>query len=494
MKSEKNVRIGAIRLVVALGIIGACSPAAAADPVGLVVRPATLEAPAGRELAVSIALRDAEGGEARAPKRLDVRVTADGAGLQRSLELVFEPRALDRKLTLTPDQPGLLEIRAQSSELREGGAFVRIAEAPPETVRSAPMRRKRIPRLAPPVPRLEPRAGDADRNEALRERQRSPALPPLEAAPVAPRPSNGGPRSGQRVFDLILRASPDRGLLANGRDPSTIYAFLRDGQAGPSGLRIHLVPDSGALTPTPLKIPAGQGAGQARLTASSAGTVRVEFVSAEPPATLEGNDVLEVAFQPPITGLRVSGSSDVALGETLPIAAYLVGSGGDTVATDQPRIVSFAMTSGHGRIEQADVEIPPGRFKAESRFVAEGWKAGRVDIAVASPGLLTEAMVVDVQWPWLLLSVIVASSLAGGFIAWTHGPARRRHLARRLFTGVVGGLVLYSLLRFVTPRDWVANPFGAFLIAVLGGWLGTQAFDIAVRTVFGERKASSSAP
>lgn len=486
--------------------------AASEQPLRLMVETQSLEVPIGQNVEVKIALGNARGELARAPRRLAVSVSFRGAGLSLSRALAFREGEATRKLAITPTQPGLVEIQAESPELRQGGAFVQAIARNSSAERSPSTRGPTSPSHRTSRPKVRS-APAVDEHAVVRDKFAAP-LPPL-ASIAAPQDDASGRANSQResgggaqdasddargsesdahqttdtgaVVHLQLRASPDHGLLANGSDPSTLYAFLSR-RAGPGGVRVNLVPDTGALSPIPLSIDKGRRAGTAQLTSSNTGNVRVEFVSAEPETLLDGERLLEVNFEPALTALEITAPNSLQLGEQATIAVHLVGEGGNTLATDRPRNVSFVVDSGHGTLSRSRVDIPAGEFEAESSYRADWWRTGTTTLSVASDGFLTRNHSIVVGYPWLLMLVICVASLSGGFLAWAHGKADRRHLPQRLFSGLIGGLVSYSLLRFAAPQGWVNNPFGAFLIAAVGGWLGTKVLDIAARSLLGRRK------
>lgn len=460
-------------MVAALGVGASAS---AQDPVKLTVEPAALEVAVDAELPVRVGMRDARGRNADPPRAMGVQITARGAGLDRTDEVTLEPHDPTAMVTLRPRGEGILDIRARNPELRHGQAFVQVTAPPSAAAAEPPPVQERARRRPVPPPRTE----------AAREMNgvERPLAEDAEDEAADPDPvERQGRETGLRV---TLRASPDQGLLANGHDASTVYAFLSE-SAGADGLRVDLLPDRGVLRPTTVEVPQGRHAGRAQLTASRPGEVRVELMGADPPVQVEGDDALQVRFEPPIAGMQVHLPDTARLGDEVPIVVRLVGDDGSCMDTDRPRTLSFARESGHGRLRRDRVPVPADECQAHTVLQTDAWNAGPVRISVASNGLLTQHRTIRVRWPWLLLAVLLVASAAGGFLGWTQGQGIRSHLGRRLFSGVVAGVVLYGLVRFVTPQDWVNNPFGVFLIAAVGGWLGTKAFEIAVRTLFGDR-------
>src|SRR5439155_130062 len=187
---------------------------------------------------------------------------------------------------------GFVYIWARQPELLLGGAYLRVKgpwklqPGPPTVLRPAPIV---IPRVAACVPGAIP----------------APPPPPI----AAPTPTAEPVPSASARYQLALRYSPQRSFLANGKDPVTVHAFvIPRGDAALPGFRVNLYDGSGTLDPIPLVIPAGAEAGSATLTYDHVGDVKVEYLSAVPPMDIDGDKALIIHFDPPITGLDITGS------------------------------------------------------------------------------------------------------------------------------------------------------------------------------------------
>lgn len=461
-------------------------PGWAADPVRLTVEADRLEVAPGETVELTVELRDAEDEPATAPRDLTIHLVLvrddEAVG---ATDVTIAQGASNARHVVEAKDPGLMEVRAEHPELRNGGAFFHVRTGTGSTLRSATLSRPihrvaPLPRpssLRPDVTARRPEPGSAadapeegDASEEAEPEMAEAAGDPT-AAPTGP-PTADSPR-------LILRSSPRRGLLANGKDPATIYAFLQGG--APSGYRIHLVPDTGELDPLPLHIQSGRSSGTARLTATRPGRVKVEYVSADP--RLEGvePELLEVEFEPPITSLRVTAPDSLWVGDTGDLVARLTNDvSGEPIATATERQVTFDVTAGRIRLGAHVVTVPAGASEARTTVTGEWW--GDAEILASTPNLLTQPISLTIEFPWALLAVAAAGSLAGGFIAWTYGKSKHQWLWQRLFSGLVTGLVFYWLLLLtqIVPSTAVAHPLGVFAVAVLGGWLGTEVFDLAL--------------
>lgn len=530
----------------------------AAEPVRLTVEPARLEVPVGESVEVTVGLADGRRQPATAPRDLAVVVSvrrSDENETTRRLKIAAGETAA--QVRIEAESPGVVEIQATHPELRSGGAFVRMVEGEgpePEAVPTAgarplhlmiPTERRvaetvempessalafepptTVPRPAEPsaaaggqgadraaaeaeMEVMDPAAeGEAAEGETVAEEGAAPsaeaapgAMPEMAAVgepalsgavelPELGAPAGGGPGSPAR---LVLRPTPQRDLLANGEDASEIYAWLEGGET--TGYRIRLVSDTGRLDPPLVEIPAGRRTGTTRLTASTPGVVKVEYLGAEPQLGGVDPQVVEVEFDPAITAMELEVDAELPVGTRREVVVRLVDEQGHALATDEDREVEITPTRGPITVEPGTLTIPAGGFSATATVSGDWWGEGEVQ--AASPNLLTRTAPVNVRFPWALLVVSAVGSLAGGFIAWSRGRGKRRWLVQRLFTGLVAGLVLYWLLLVTgvttaVPAGALGNPLGVFAVSVLGGWLGTEVFDLALDRL-GLRRAEEPA-
>lgn len=279
--------------------------------------------------------------------------------------------------------------------------------------------------------------------------------------------------------ELILKISPQRPLLADGKDAATIHLFYgsETGMAS-SNIRIQLFSSSGTLAPMPpLIIPQGEDYVQTTLTSNKVETVTVEYLGSAPEVPLNGPRQLQIRFAPPITQLELNASPPViTLVDKSDLIVRLLNETGTTpIATDTARLISFAIDKGRGEIEQKEVEIPAGRFEGRTSFLPT-W-IGEVSISAATPDLQPVSVPVKVTLPLLPLTLSALGGLAGGVIAYWNGKNSKWW---RVASGLITGFVLYWAFIFgvlnLIPRAIVLNPLSAFALSTLGGWLGTEVF------------------
>ncbi|MEK7729838.1 MAG: hypothetical protein AAB354_15630 [candidate division KSB1 bacterium] len=313
-----------------------------------------------------------------------------------------------------------------------------------------------------------------------------------------PRKPQGAARSGSETFSLsareqvsaqtasayalTLRYSPQRTLLADGKDQAMIQAFVVDNDDSTTQeIRVRFFNNGGRLDPQPLIIPAGQDVGSATLTSQNQQTVTVEFVSATPAAMIQGDTKMQITFGPPITQLALDASPPViTLVDKSDLIIKLLDSDGKPVATEGPRKVSFTIASGRGDIETKELTIAAGGFEARTSF-RPTWR-GEVSISAATPNLQTASALVQVTLPVLVLALSVLGATLGGVIAYWRETGAQWW---RIVLGLITGFVFYWAFVFgVLPlisREIVLNPLSALALSIIGGWLGTEVFNMVLK-------------
>jgi hypothetical protein len=277
---------------------------------------------------------------------------------------------------------------------------------------------------------------------------------------------------------LLLKSSPQRTLLADGKDTATIHLFYYSPEGiAPADIRVRLFNSGGKLEPQPVIIPQGDDYGQATLTSDKIGTITVEYLGSLPinlPPQAEKK--IDIIFGPPITQIDLNISPPaITLVDQSDLIVSFWDENETPIATDSSRLIAFAIEKGRGEIEKEEFEIPAGRSESRTSFFPT-W-IGDVEISAATPDLRPATAPLKVSPPLLPLSLSALGGLAGGVIAfWT----RQNSKWWRIIIGLIAGFVLYwafifGVLNFVS-RAIVLNPLSAFALSALGGWLGTEVF------------------
>lgn len=336
---------------------------------------------------------------------------------------------------------------------------------------------------SPSPPRL-----DSSASAPAAVRSGAPATAPPSAATSEARPAttpatdafgSGNPRP-----HLVLRYSPQRKLLADGRDAVTIQAFTVSDDPDPAGsadgeFKVRLFASSGTLVPLPLVIHGGDGS--STLTTTQPGDVDVEFLDAQPDATLDGDRHLRIHFGAPVHGIRVEAKPpEISLVDDTYFVVTLLDADGHSVATDEPLAVQLALDKGRGAIKETTLSFKPGDFVARTRFTAAA--VGEVAVSAAAPSLLNQTARLDVRLPLGLLLLSIAGGLVGGVLAFYR---RRNSRLTRIAVGGVTGFLLYWAFMFgvvrVLPSGVVLNSLSNFALSTIGGWMGTEVFTLLLR-------------
>ncbi|HEX2574481.1 MAG TPA: hypothetical protein VH877_33350 [Polyangia bacterium] len=452
----------------------------------------------GGELVGHVVLRRLDGTEAPAPRPLTVHVESQLEGEQaHGSDVTIAAGAGRADFRVTAGKPGLLQLRATHPELLEAGTFVRCvppAAAPAAVGDAGPAAQAGAPRGRPPkdddhrgmegakAPRRSTASGPGGRSDGGGGRITAPA-PKSGAHPEGAGRANAPYGLASEAHDprprLTLRISPQRPLLADGKDSLSLHVFLD--RAAPSDLKLNVFSTIGRLAPWPLVIARGESEGAAQLTGQHPGDVEIELVSSEPPADVDGERKLKARFAAPVTSLYISADpANATFVETAQVTIQLLDGSGRTVATDAPRTVDLTLDRGHGVLASEHLTIAAGQSEVSTTF--EPTWPGPVAFSASTPSLFRQSTTLRITWPVGLLLI----SLLGGIVGGALAPRRdRRQHAARIATGAVTGFVLYwafiAGLLPVLPRQIVLNPLSAFALSTLGGWMGTEVFTLVLR-------------
>jgi len=473
----------------------------------------------GESFQVEVGLFDVRNAPVSAPKdfqiSLDVRLPSGGSD-QHTLALRRGQGSASIGLSLT--EPGINRLRARHPELREGGGSVMVR--PPgrsslrarELVVAAPPRPESSPAMPSPVrgvrpparagaassPGLQPRGLDAP--EPVDTSESEPAVVdtggaiPTQPAPGAAAPSAlpPPPEAGNAVLELDF--SPQRKLLADGRDEATISAFLTPGSGLDREVEVQLHNSDGTLEPRVLRFPRGEWVADSILTSGQPGQVTVRPVGVPPTIEVGAPGQLNLDFGPPIYESKIAaGPRELTFLDQTEISIELFDHNGLPVKTDEPREIHLTLMQGSGHLESTDLLIPAGRSNASTTFTPTSW--GRMVLSASTPGLQTVETdpPLAVTFPFLVLSLSAGGGLLGGVVAfWTRKPSHWW----RIIVGAITGLLLFGIIDLgllaVFPAVAVANPLGAFVLAAIGGWMGTEVLDLGrKRLVLGSRKSGA---
>lgn len=395
----------------------------------------------GNPMTVTLNLLNAQNQLTAASKELVISLLSSAPGSAAVKTSVSLPAgSATTSIPFRFDTTGLYEIQARHPELLDGGLILNV-QAPPETRRSGTRN-----------------SGSSSINitEIL---ARHTDLPRLE-----------------------LRVTPQRNILADGRDSATVYALLTgDNALAVTDLEVRLYNDNGQLKPRTIMIPKGGYSGEAELTSQHIGPINLEYLGTSPEAAIKGETLIQVNFTAPISRLELKASPPrISLFERAQFVVRLLDEHGVAQVSDAPRPVFFTLEQGQGELSETDIMIPA--LGSEGRIDFTPSITGQVVLMAASPNLLSVQVPLHVQWPLLTLILSVLGGLTGGFLVFISEEDTHWW---RCVVGLVTGLVLYWALLFgglnFIPRMYALNYISAFVISVLGGWLGTKVFSHLLR-------------
>jgi hypothetical protein len=417
----------------------------------------------GDKAEIEVALQDA--GNKAAPALKNVVIDLEFFSGEKSVKKTqdtIKVGASSKKIQVPLEVAGSIKIRARHlanpPELLEYSTFIRVK--PARLIRS---------RQGAVAPGLDWRFAAANVMAQL-------------PTPTSP---SGVPLT--RGDSIDIKNSPQRTLLADGKDSATIHLFFytdknEEGTAT-RDIRVRLFSSSGNLKPTIVSIPRGKDYGEAKLVSTEVGIINVEYLGATPSVKEPNPKKLPIKFGPPITQMIFEASPpSISLVDTADLIVRLVDEAGRPIATDTSRQVSFGIAEGRGEIRKDEITIAKDRADGRSSFLPT-WR-GKVILTAATPNLPIAEAELTIELPGSLLGLSALGGLAGGFIAFLTKQGSKWW---RVAIGLVSGFVLYWAVIFsvlnVIPRFIALNPLSAFALSTLGGWLGTEAFNQILKLI-----------
>ncbi len=387
----------------------------------------------GSQTQLDVQLVDPDNQPADSSKRWDLTLDIISPGGQiTSQTLVMQPGEHSKTISLPVNEAGIWKIQAKDKELFEAAIVLNAMDPPTERGTS----------------------GDGE-----------VSIEDLLAARLG------------IVPQVELRITPQRKLLADGKDSATVYGLLSgDAAIATEDIKLRLHHSDGSMEPAEVLIAKGEFSGSATLVSDHPGEVAVEYLGALPAAKLIGPETLSVKFGAPITKMAAKASPpQISLLATSEVVVRLMSSAGIPLATDEARDVSLTIEKGDGQLDVKEFTIAAG--SAEGRASFKPTAVGEVVLAAASPNLLSVQVPLTVTWPVLLLMASALGGSAGGLLAFAIEKTAKWW---RIAIGLLTGFVLYWAAIFV-GIDAIAggvalNPLSAFVISVIGGWAGTKVF------------------
>jgi hypothetical protein len=304
--------------------------------------------------------------------------------------------------------------------------------------------------------------------------------------------------------------SPARTFWANGRDAAELTLVVEPPQQDTS---FFVQTTRGRLNPNPIVIKAGQPVGSTQLTSDSVGEAQITCIRAVPAAPMSEAATTTVRFTKPVTGfeLAVTPPRIPSIDRAQITVTLLSGEGEDRtpIQTDEKRTISLTRDKA-GEIIPEQVEIEPGKFQGSAVF--QPYDRGIVRISASTPDFPSQQVSLNVELPLLMFLLPPLGGLCGGVLAAVRetlhrrkGAATRRRASltsldgplMRIVAGIITGALLQWAMVFevlpILPRRAVMSLVSWFFVPVIGGWLGTEVFQLLLSQV-GIRSKLSARP
>lgn len=397
---------------------------------------------------ITLKLLGQAGDITKAPKNIPIQIELllPSGKVERSAAAI-QAGETSAVVEVVPKEPGIIEIRARSSEVLDGGTFVSVRSGHRKGTQSGAM---------------------------------------LRSFPFSMWSTFFAPSialAAENRFIVQLRYSPLwRSVVADGRDFLEISAFVEDRVLDEAIPLRFLVIGAGNLNPSPLVIPKGGDTAKGKLTADAIGKVTLKYLGTSPQFSssfsINGEKELPVEFASP-TRLEVSISPP---GITLVDAADVIVRHLDAyrrpvlIQPGTDKQISLDIVEGRGYIESKDLYIKAGNFETKAAL-RPTWTSQLAVVAYGAGLEPSRPSRLQITFPTILLILAALGGLAGGGIAYV---SDRNGGSWRIVTGVISGFCLYWALMFgILPyvhAGIALNPMSAFCLSTMGGWLGTQAF------------------
>lgn len=273
------------------------------------------------------------------------------------------------------------------------------------------------------------------------------------------------------IHDTVsIQFDSKRTFLADGKDSAQIFVTLN--RDATSDIRVDLLTTQGSFK---IIIPKGLSFGSANIVSDKSGKIEIQSAESSPDLPVQGIP-FNLNFVNPIAKLHcIASPPTISLLDNAEIVITLLDDKDRPHATLIPRTVSFTIDKGRGEIETADLTIPAGSFEGRTHF--RPTILGGINISGATGDLDPAKASLTVSLPIWILLLSILGGMAGGFFA----KLKSNYEHWRILIGTVTGFVLYWAFIFgllnVIPHDIALNPFSAFVISTLGGWMGTEVFS-----------------
>jgi hypothetical protein len=301
---------------------------------------------------------------------------------------------------------------------------------------------------------------------------------PLEGLnPALPQPQAAA--SSVSILHISL-SDPNGNYRANGKDAAVISVVFESPDLSPARGDIHVWFHwtNGSLSPPqPLVIKKGAFSSDAQLTSVWPGDVRLTFVSSTPPYQAQGDTDSTIHFIPP--GAALVGPDKLSLVDSTPIMIVFYDAQQNPISPGKDWAVTLHSSNSRLHFAPQSFDVQASSPVGSSSLFPVSWGNDTVEAVVADYTIQPLRIAIS---GWLVVGLCLGGGVAGGLAAYNKF---KDSWMWRVFIGVLGGAVLcwlYVYLALPNVNANVAhNTFSVLFVALIGGYLGTTALDLAAK-------------
>lgn len=311
-------------------------------------------------------------------------------------------------------------------------------------------------------------------NSLLKQASLASALKELPSPLSQPQP-----RTDPAVLHISLN-DPSGSYRANGKDAAVISAVFESPDLSPAPTDIHIWFHwtNGSLSPRqPLVIRKSSFSAEAQLTSLWPGDVHFTFVSSTPSYQAQGDTDSVIHFIPP--GAALVGPDRLSLVDNTPIMIVFYDAQQNPISPGKDWPVILRSSKSRLHFAPQSFQVLASSPVGYASLFPVSWGSDTVQAVVTNYTVQPLTVVIT---GWLVVGLCLAGGVAGGLAAYNKF---KDSWIWRVFIGILGGAVfcwLYVYLALPNVNANIAhNTFSVLFVALIGGYLGTTALDLAAK-------------
>lgn len=345
---------------------------------------------------------------------------------------------------------------------------------------AAKAKKKRVHRAVSASPSFDDHADIADEprnrpNSLLNQASLASAFEELTPELSQPQPGT----SASTVLHILLN-DPSGSYRANGKDAAVISAVFESPDLSPAPTDIHIWFHwtNGSLSPRqPLVIRKGSYSAETQLTSLWPGDVQFTFVSSTPRYQTQGDTDSVIHFIPP--GAALVGPDRLSLVDNTPIMIVFYDAQQNPISPGKDWLVTLQSSKSRLHFAPRSFQVLANSPVGSASLFPVSWGNDTVQAVVANYTIQPLNVVIS---GWLVVGLCLGGGVAGGLAAYNKF---KDSWMWRVFIGILGGAVLCWLYVYLALPNVSANiahnTFSVLFVALIGGYLGTTALDLAAK-------------